>query len=640
MCGIAGTVSSGAPGAGLVPPLCDALVHRGPDGAGFHSDDHAALGMRRLAIIDVAGGDQPVYNENGTVAAILNGELYNFRELRESLRHRGHRFTSEGDTECLVHLYEEYGDDLVDRLRGMFAFAIWDAPRRRLLLARDRVGKKPLYYRSDGGSLTFGSELKSLMQDPSMPREVDPVALHHYLTYQYVPAPWSILQGVRKLPPGHVLVWRDGREELRRYWRLDCTPRKVTDEREAAEELREKLLDATRVRMVSERPLGAFLSGGLDSSAVVAAMARQSSGSVKTFSIGFDEQEFDERRYARKLAEWYGTDHHELVVRPSAIDVLPTLAWHFDGPFADSSAKPSYYVAKMSRERVTVVLNGDGGDETFGGYRRYVAMNRTRRISLPSALRPRMERLGALLTSRGAPQSPPWKVGRVLELLSHPLPRRYARMMSYFGPEQKLAIYSDALRERLAGVDSYEILDAAFDESRAGSEIGAIMDVDVNTYLPGDLLVKSDITTMANSIEARSPFLDHHLMEWAAGLPAGLKVRSGTTKYLLKRAVAEWLPPELVSRPKMGFGVPLAAWLRTELRGLSWDLLTDHTARSRGLFQPKAVTRLLRQHEAGTDHSTRIWALIQFELWHRIFVDGAHTRASTAIAAGADNWRS
>jgi asparagine synthase (glutamine-hydrolysing) len=620
--------------------MCDALVHRGPDGEGFHTDEHAALGMRRLAIIDVAGGDQPVYNEDRTVAAVLNGELYDFATLRDSLRRRGHHFTSEGDTECLVHLYEEYGDGMVDRLRGMFAFAIWDAPKRRLLLARDRVGKKPLYWRSDGTSLVFGSELKSLMQDPAMPREVDPVALHHYLTYQYVPAPWSILRDVHKLPPGHLLVWQEGRHEVRRYWRLDCTPRRVADEREAAEELRDKLLDATRVRMVSERPLGAFLSGGLDSSAVVAAMARQTTGRVKTFSIGFDEQEFDERRYARKLAEWYGTDHHELVVTPSAIDVLPTLAWHFDEPFADSSAIPSFYVAKMSRERVTVVLNGDGGDEIFGGYRRYVAMARTRRISLPVAVRPPLERLGALLTARSTPQSPPWKAGRVLELLSHPLPRRYARMMSYFGPEQKYAIYSDALREQLDGVDSYEIMDAAFAVSRAGSEIGAIMDVDINTYLPGDLLVKSDITTMANSIEARSPFLDHHLMEWAAGLPADLKIRSGTTKYLLKKAVAEWLPPELVNRPKMGFGVPLAAWLRTELRDLSWDLLTDHTARSRGLFRPDAVTRLLREHDEGSDHSPRIWALIQFELWHRIFVDGAHVQAGAAIAAGADNWRS
>jgi asparagine synthase (glutamine-hydrolysing) len=644
MCGIAGSVSTGPPDAELVRRMCDALVHRGPDAEGLHVDAHAALGMRRLAIIDVAGGDQPVYNENRTVAAVLNGELYNFATLRDGLRRRGHHFSSEGDTECLVHLYEEYGDGLVDRLRGMFAFAVWDMPKRRLLLARDRVGKKPLYWASrstaDGTSLVFGSELKSLMQDPSMTREVDPVALHHYLTYQYVPAPWSILSGVRKLPPGHLLVWQDGSPEIRPYWRLDCTPRHVPDEDEAAEDLRDKLLDATRVRLVSERPLGAFLSGGLDSSAVVAAMVRQSTGRVKTFSIGFDERAFDERRYARRLAEWYGTDHHELVVRPSAIDVLPTLAWHFDEPFADSSAIPSYYVAKMSRERVTVVLNGDGGDEIFGGYRRYVAIDRGRRISVPAALQPRLGCLGSFLAAHGAPRSVSWKAGRFLEMLSHPLPRRYARMMSYFGPEQKFALYSDALRERLGGVDSYELLDAAFAASRAGSPIGTIMDVDVNTYLPGDLLVKTDITTMANSIEARSPFLDHHLMEWAAGLPADLKVRSGTTKYLLKKAVADWLPPELVNRPKMGFGVPMAMWLRTELRELSWDVLTDATARSRGLFRPEAVARLLREHAEGGDHSTRIWALIQFELWHRIFVDGAHTHAGLAIAAGADRWRS
>jgi asparagine synthase (glutamine-hydrolysing) len=640
MCGIAGTVTTGAPDAGLVRRMCDALVHRGPDGEGLHVDAHAALGMRRLAIIDVSGGDQPVYNEDRSVVAILNGELYNFPELREDLRRRGHRFTSDGDTECLVHLYEEYGDGLVDRLRGMFALAIWDVAERRLLLARDRVGKKPLYWRSDGTSLIFGSELKALVQDPAMPREVDPVALHHYLTYQYVPAPWSILRGVRKLPPGHLLTWHGGTHAIRRYWRLDATPRRVRDERAEAEELRERFEDATRVRMVSERPLGAFLSGGLDSSAVVAAMARQASGPVKTFSIGFDEQAYDERRYARRLAEWYGTDHHEMVVSPSALDVLPALAWHFDEPFADSSAIPSFYVAKMSRERVTVVLNGDGGDECFGGYRRYVAMARTRRISLPEAVRPRAERLGQLLVSHTRAQSPPWKAGRVLQMLGHPLPRRYARMMSYFSPEQKFDVYSDTMCESLAHVDSYELLDAAFAASGAGSTIGAIMDVDINTYLPGDLLMKSDITTMANSIEARSPFLDHHLLEWAAGLPADLKVRSGTTKYLLKKAIADWLPPELVDRPKMGFGVPLAAWLRTELRELSWDLLTDRTARSRGFFRPEAVTRMLHQHAAGTDHSTRIWALIQFELWHRIFVDDAHTQATSAIAAGAGHWRS
>jgi asparagine synthase (glutamine-hydrolysing) len=634
MCGIAGIVSAGAPDAGLVRRMCEAMVHRGPDGVGFHDDEHATLGMRRLAIIDVAGGDQPVYNEDRTVAAVFNGELYNFGELRESLRERGHRFTTQGDTECLVHLYEQYGDDLVHRLRGMFAFAIWDVRRRRLLLGRDRVGKKPLYWRSEGASLSFGSELKSLVQDPAMSREVDPVALHHYLTYQYVPAPWSIYRGVQKLQPGHLLVWQDGAHEIRRYWRLNFTPHPVPDEDEAAERLRELLLEATRIRMISERPLGAFLSGGIDSSAVVAAMALQGGGRVKTFSIGFDEQRFDERRYARLLAEKYDTDHHEMVVTPSALDVLPTLAWHFDEPFADSSAIPSFYVARMSRERVTVVLNGDGGDECFGGYRRYLAMARTQHINAPGRVRPYLTRAGAYLAGRGETGSRLHKAGRVMELIGQPGPRRYARLMSYFTPEQKHALYTDAMREQLAGVDSYALLDEAFAASRADSDVGRFIDIDVNTYLPGDLLVKMDIATMANSLEARSPFLDHHLMAWAAGLPTGLKVRAGTTKYLLKKAMTDWLPPELINRPKMGFGVPLAAWLRTELRELSWDVLTDRTARSRGFFRPEAVSRLLVEHQEGHDHGSRLWALIQFELWHRMFVDDSRRESPTLDVAG------
>jgi asparagine synthase (glutamine-hydrolysing) len=621
MCGIAGVVSTNRPDPGLVRRMCDVLAHRGPDGTGVHEDGHAVLGMRRLAIIDVAGGNQPVYNEDRTVVAVFNGEIYNFAALRRELRGRGHRFTTSGDTECLVHLYEEFGDDLVHRLRAMFAFAIWDGRRRRLLLARDRVGKKPLFWRSDGRTLWFGSELKSLVQDPAVGRELDPVALHHYLTYQYVPAPWSIYRGIHKLAPGNLLVWQDGTVRLSRYWRLDCTPREVVSEDEATEQLREYLLDATRVRMVSERPLGAFLSGGIDSSAVVAAMARQTAERIKTFSIGFSDKQFDERRYARMLSERYDTDHHELVVTPSALEVLPTLSWHYDEPFADSSAIPSFYVARMSREHVTVVLNGDGGDELFGGYRRYLLMARAGRVPVLSLLRHGLDRVGSSLASRGAPRSALRTAGRVVELLGHPAPRRYARLMSYFTPEQKAALYSDALREQLAEVDSYELFDDAFADSRADSDVGRVMDVDVNTYLPGDLLVKMDIATMANSLEARSPFLDHHLMEWAAGLPTRLKVHGGTTKYLLKKAVAEWLPADLVTRPKMGFAVPLATWLRTDLSELSWDVLTDYTARSRGLFRPEAVAELLRQHRDGHDHGGRIWALVQFELWHRVFVD-------------------
>jgi asparagine synthase (glutamine-hydrolysing) len=621
MCGIAGIVSSSdRPDARLVRRMCDRMVHRGPDGSGFHENGQSALGMRRLAIIDVAGSQQPVYNEDRTVAAVFNGEIYNFAELRERLRARGHSLTTNGDTECLVHLYEDYGEDLVHRLRGMFAFAIWDARAKRLLLARDRVGKKPLYWREDGDSLAFGSELKALLADPDLAPGLDLVALHHYLTYQYVPAPWSIYEGIKKLPPGHLLSWQDGVAKVSRYWRLDCTERPVGSVPEEAERLRSLLLDATKVRMLSERPLGAFLSGGLDSSAVVAAMARQTSQPVKTFSIGFEERRFDEREPARRLAEYYGTDHQEFVVTPAATDVLPMLAWHFDEPFADASAIPSFYVARMSSQHVTVVLTGDGGDESFGGYQRYVVMGMAGRVPVPQFTRRPLRSLGSSIVRRGGSGALA-RFGRAAVMLAEPVPRRYARRMSYFAPEQKLALYSDALREQLAGVDSYELLCQAFEESRARSGVCRLMDVDVQTYLPGDLLPKVDITTMSCSLEARSPFLDHNLMEWAAGLPGRLKVRSRTTKYLLKHAIEPWLPSELITRQKQGFGVPLASWLRAELRDLSWDMLTDSTAKSRGLFRPEAVASLLSEHAQGINHSTRIWALIQFELWHRNFID-------------------
>ncbi|WP_260860089.1 asparagine synthase (glutamine-hydrolyzing) [Streptomyces cupreus] len=605
--------------------MCDLIVHRGPDGEGFHIGEQVALGMRRLAIIDVAGGDQPVYNEDRSVAAVFNGEIYNFAELRTELRNLGHRFRTDSDSECLVHLYEEYGDDLVHRLRGMFAFALWDVNKRRLLLARDRVGKKPLYYHQVGRELVFASELKALTVVPSVRRDLDPVALHHYLTYQYVPAPWSIYRGVRKLPPGHLLVWENGQVDVRRYWALDFTPAYVGDEQEAIERTRELLLEATRIRMVAERPLGAFLSGGIDSSAVVAAMARIADGPVKTFAIGFDDPRYDERTHARTVAQRYGTDHHELVVESSALAVLPTLAWHFDEPFADSSAIPSFYVARLSREHVTVALNGDGGDEAFGGYTRYAFMSRAGGIRIPRGARLVFQRLGRSLLLNGPDRSRRRKAGQALTFLGEEPRRRYARLMSYFTPEQKDALYTEGMREELSGIDSYDLLAQAFQTSVTDDRVNQLMDVDVNTYLPGDLLVKVDITTMANSLEARSPFLDHHLMEWAAGLPGDLKVRRDTTKYLLKKAVEDWLPPELLHRPKQGFGVPLGHWLRTELRDLAWDVLTDRTARSRGLFRPESVKALLSEHEAGKNHANRLWALMQFELWHRRFVDQALT---------------
>ena len=543
---------------------------------------------------------------------------------------------ADGDSECIPHLYEEYGDSLVDHIRGMFAFAVWDGPRRRLLLARDRVGKKPLYWRYDGRSLFFGSELKALAADPDLARRVDLVALHHYLTYQYVPAPWSIYEGVSKLPPGHILTWQDGKIETRRYWKLRSTrDEQFSSVPQAAERLRELLLEATRIRMVSERPLGAFLSGGVDSSAVVAAMAQSASEPVKTFCIGFEDAMRDERAYARIVANRYGTDHHEQVVTSSALEVLPALTWHYDEPFGDSSAIPTFYVSQLSSQHVTVVLTGDGSDESFGGYQRYrlyQAMAVAGQLPVPGVIRPGLRRLAA------AGDRPRMRrAAKALDALGQPPSRRYAMLVSYLTPEQKLQIYTDELYEQVGGIDSYQLIDQAFAASSASSRIGKIMDVDIDTYLPGDILVKLDIATMACSLEARCPFLDHHLMEWSAGLPTQLKIRRGTTKFLLKKAMEPWLPPEVLNRSKRGFSVPMATWLRTSFRDLARDVLTDGTARSRGLFRPEAITNMLAEHDQGHDHARLLWALIQFELWHRAYVDvpAVHPAAPPRCRSGA-----
>ena len=637
MCGIAGVV--GHADATLVQRMCEVLAHRGPDGDGHYAGDRVTLGMRRLAIIDVAGGQQPVRNEDGSVVAVFNGEIYNFPELRKALIEKGHRFTTAGDSECLVHLYEEHGDDFVSRLRGMFAFAIWDERRRRLLLGRDRVGKKPLYWRSDGAELHFASEAKALLEDHRFVRRLDLTALHHYLTFQYVPAPWSIYQGIGKLPPGHLLIWEDGRTRIRPYWRLDFTPRAVVAEDEATDELRQLLLEAVRIRLVGERPMGAFLSGGVDSGAIVAAMSMLGVDPVRTFSIGFAEAPFDERAYARMVAQRYGTEHHEFVLDRCDPDLLSDLAWHYDEPFADPSAIPTYHVARLSRDHVTVVLNGDGGDECFGGYQRYALMQRIGRI--PTAPARRLLTLCAsALATRDQRGSLSRRLGSAMRLLAQPAPERYGSLMSIFAAAEKHSLYTDDVRSELAGINSLDLLDRAYASSTAPDALGRLIDTDIHTYLPGDLLAKMDIATMANSLEARSPFLDHELMEWAARLPTGLKVNRGTTKYLLKRAVSPWLPPEVIDRPKMGFGIPLATWLRTDLRDLLWSVLTDTTAKQRGLFRPDAVLAMLHRHEQGRDESRRLWALVQAELWFRVFLDpprvrpGAPRRASSSVLGG------
>ncbi|WBB61973.1 asparagine synthase (glutamine-hydrolyzing) [Streptomyces sp. WMMC500] len=604
MCGIAGAVSAEGADPLLSGRMFRVIDHRGPDGEGFHDEPHASLGMRRLAVIDIATGDQPVYNEAGSVVAVFNGEVHNFAELRAELEGRGHRFTTRTDSECLVHLYERYSENLVRHLRGMFAFAVWDSRRCRLVLGRDRFGKKPQYYGTNGKGLQFASELKSLTQAAEMPPRPDLVALRHYLTFGYIPAPWSIYQGVSKLPPGHVLIWPDGTAVLRRCWRLDFTPRPTTGEHEEADRLRALLLEATRTRMVSDRPLGAFLSGGIGSSAVVAAMAILSPGRVMTFSVGFAEPSFDERGYARALARHDNTDHHEVVLTPSVGEFLPSLAWHFDEPFADSSALPTFCLARMSGKHVTMVLTGDGGDEMFGGYRRYALMRRAGRLALPRPAGTCRGRLGDRLAAHSRPRSRPRDVPRVLQLLAHPVNRRYRRIVSCFTAEQKRALYTDALRGQIA-VDSEGLLAEAWRSCTATGTVGQLMEV--------------DLATMAHALEARSPLLDHHLAEWAAALPDELRVRGGQTKYLLRKAVEPWLPARFLHRPKVGFGVPLADWLRGELRDFAHDLLTDAASVARGLFRPQAVGALLREHQADHDHADRIWALTQMERWHRHF---------------------
>lgn len=634
MCGIAGFLTPGRPAdVALLQRMCDAMRHRGPDDEGQYVSGPLAIGMRRLSVIDIATGQQPMSNVTGTVWVVFNGEIYNFPDLRRQLQRLGHAFRTAGDTECLIHLYEEYGDDCVDHLRGMFAFALWDAAQQRLLLARDRVGKKPLYYRLCGGGIWFGSELKSLVQDPTFPRRVDPIALHHYLSYHYVPAPWSIYEGVSKLPPASVLVFSAGSARLRKYWHLRYNPKATLSDADAVAAVRSAVLEATRIRLVSERPIGAFLSGGVDSSLVVAAMAAQSTDPVKTFTVGFDDGAFDERHYAAEVAARLGTEHHEYLVRPDVIDVLPTLAWHHDEPFADSSAIPSFYLARMTKDHVTVALTGDGGDESFGGYERYEANLMSARLRPPDwaqrPLRPLRRRL-----LRSSTRWPASRRARRLAALALTAPsERYAASMCAFGKDDKLALCSPALRNAVSGSDSSVLLSEAFFGNDAGDPTDRMLAADVAMYLPGDLLTKVDVATMSNSLEARSPLLDHHLMELAARLPSAMKIRGRRRKWVLKEAAKQWLPAHLIDRRKQGFAVPLADWLRGDLRDAAHDVLVDATARGRGYFDPRAVRSLLAEHDAGSNQSMQIWTLMQFELWHRMFLDEAACLAPRRPAA-------
>lgn len=628
MCGIAGRVNfrSGRPASGpAIEAMCELLAHRGPDGEGVFVSGEVGFGHRRLAIIDLSeAGRQPMSTPDGRVTVTFNGEIYNYRELRQALAADGYRFRTRTDTEVILAAWLAHGRAFVDRLRGMFAFALWDARDRTLLLARDRAGKKPLHYRLDADGLAFASEPKAFLAEEAFTPEADPVALSHYLTLQYVPAPLSAFRGIEKLRPGHCLEVRDGTVRTWRYWQLRYAPKLACSAADAVAELEARLDEAVRLRLLSDVPLGAFLSGGIDSGLVVALMARAGDTPVKTFSIGFEDDEYNELPWAREVAERYGTEHHEFVVRPDAVDILPRLVWHYNEPFADSSAVPTFYLSQVTRRHVTVALNGDGGDESFAGYDRYASHLRAGRFDwLPRGpLGPALRRIAARLRRTGRQGGVAARAARLADAAAATPARRYARWLVHFDAGLRDALLTDAFREATAGADAVDFLEGAAGEAGGQDLLDRTLATDVATYLPDDLLVKVDIATMAHGLEARSPLLDHEVMEFAARLPSALKLRGGVKKVLLRRLAADLLPPGVLARPKTGFAVPLARWFRHELRDLAHDVLLGRRVEQRGLVKRSAVERLLREHESGTwNWQFQIWNLLMLEMWYLTFID-------------------
>ena len=638
MCGIAGAVWNDAEKTverATLQRMIDVLRHRGPDGEGVYVAEGrlepaadmtpgVALGHRRLAITDVAGGQQPLSNEDGTIWIVFNGEIYNFRDLRRRLEGAGHQFRTNSDTEAIVHLYEEEGPEFATHLNGMFALALWDAKRQQLILARDRLGKKPLVYRCEHGRLLFASELKSLLEVPGVPREIDPQALDEYLTYQYVPHPRTIFRGIAKLPPGHYAVYREGRLDVRSYWQPDFNLEDGRPAAEYVEELRTLLTSAVELRLQSEVPLGAFLSGGIDSTIIVGLMSQLAAEPVRTFSIGFPVKEFDETHYARAAAERFGTIHEEFQVRPDAMEILPRLVWHYDEPFADSSAVPTWYVSQLTRQRVTVALTGDGGDELFAGYPRYLAVWLAEGFDrLPALLRRLLAgHYWQRLPSGTQQKSRRRQFKRFVEMLALPPAQRYLEWIAIFNESRRAALYSDEFRARLPDEEPLEFLSAALRRSKGRDPITAFSLADLVTYLPCDLMTKVDIASMAHGLECRQPFLDYRVVELAARMPRRLKFRHGHGKLILREAFADLLPESIQRRGKMGFGVPLDHWFRHELRDFAREILLDSKTITRGYFRPEAIVQLWEEHQdARFNHGYRLWSLLILELWQREWID-------------------
>jgi len=604
--------------------MCDAIRHRGPDDEGYYVGAGAVLGARRLSIIDVQGGHQPIGNEDGTVWVAFNGEIYNFVELRAGAERAGHRFRTRSDTEVLVHLYEDRGADLVSELDGMFAFAIWDGARRRLVLGRDRMGKKPLHYALVDDGLVFASELKAVLRHPAVARTLSLPALARYLAFDYVPAPHTIFVSIAKVPPGHVLVYEDGRARLTRYWDLPSPGDDGVDVPEAADRLAHLLDRATRRRLISDVPLGAFLSGGIDSSAVTALMARHLSAPVKTFSIGFDEPSFDESHYAREVAACLGTDHHEEIVAPSVmLTLVERLGEILDEPLADASILPTFLLSQYTRRHVTVALSGDGGDELFAGYPTYQAHQVARHFDwTPRPVLSGARALAARLPVSYADLSLDFKIRRFLSGLGRPLTLRHAAWLGTFGVEELAALLRPDVWREIEADDVFSEVRAYARAAEDRGWLGTLLYLDAKLYLQDGVLVKVDRASMACSLEVRSPFLDTAVVEFASRLPARHKLRGLTTKFLLKRSLRGVLPDRILNRRKKGFGMPVGLWIRGPWRDLFGDMLAPDRLARQGLLNPDTVARLLLEHLRGThDHRKKLWNLFVLQLWHRAYLE-------------------
>ena len=606
-----------------VKGMCDVIRHRGPDDQGWITKGNYGIGMRRLSIIDLFTGRQPISNEDGSIWIVFNGEIYNHMELRDELVKKGHTFQTKCDTEAIVHAYEEYGEDCPKKLNGMFGFAILDQKKQTLFLARDRLGIKPLYYYHDSGKFAFGSELKSILQVENIPREVDKRALDIFLTFEYIPSPYSIFEGIRKLPPGHSLTLKDGRITIKEYWDLRFDE-KETPEDDLCEQLLDLFQDAVKIRLMSDVPLGAFLSGGIDSSAIVAMMSRVMDRPVKTFSIAFKEDTYNESPYAQQIADRFNTEHHVEVIEPNALELTEKLVGFLDEPFGDFSIFPTYLVSKMARKHVTVSLSGDGGDELFAGYDTYIANKAGRAYErLPGLLRgamhPILNRIPPTEKKKGLIN----RAKRFVEGMQLPPDLEHTRWMIFLQEAEKPKLYSDDLQDVLNGSDSFEFIRSYFNRVNTTDPLNRQLYVDIKSYLVDDILVKVDRMSMATSLETRVPFLDHRFVEFTATIPSRLKLQGKSTKYLLKKAMQGILPPEILNRGKEGFSIPIKNWLKTDLKSLMLEVLEPQKIKREGFFNANYVEELKKEHLSGKEnHSHRLWSMMVFGIWQDLYLRG------------------